>query len=88
MYYLIKETNLALKKQYIPIFQKDASKFNCIDVRFIPEEVETLKLLGPGTDQVAGVYMFHCIGEGIKERLSTEELVKGDLCYDYHTGEL
>ena len=65
------------------IFQKDETQFFCADINFTHEELEKLKLLGPGMDNIAGVYMFHCVGEGLKGQLSTKEIVNGNLCQSY-----
>ena len=65
------------------IFQKDESRFTCVEANFTHEEVETLKTLAPGSSKVADYYVFQC--EGIKEQVSTYELVRGDLCYNYLT---
>ena len=65
------------------IFQKDESRFFCAEANFTQKEMEILKSLTPGTSKVADSYVFQC--EGIKEQVSTNELVRGDLCYNYIT---
>ena len=63
------------------IFQNDESKFYCGEVNFTNKEVEELESLAPGASKVADSYVFQC--EGIKEQFTINELVKGEVCYNY-----